>query len=207
MIKTDIEDETVESFGLGRVSELNWKNVLDLYACTECGRCVERCPADRTGKPLSPKEIISHLKHELTGHGDVIISGKDIETIPPLVTPGNDRFSADTIWSCTTCRACEDICPVNISHLDILLETRKHQVLMEASFPHELQDTFNNLENQSNPWGFSADSRGDWCRGMDVPLMTDHPEPDLLYFVGCAGSYDDTGIKISKAIATEKSRR
>ncbi|MCP4021389.1 MAG: (Fe-S)-binding protein [Desulfobacteraceae bacterium] len=202
MVKTDIEDEEVESFGLGRVSEMHWKNVLDLYACTECGRCQERCPADRTGKPLSPKKIISHLKHELIDHGDVIIDGEDVEIIPPLVSPDNEHFNADVIWSCTTCRACEDICPVNIEHLDILLETRKNQVLMEASFPHEMQDTFNNLENQSNPWGFSSDSRGDWCKGMDIPLMTDHPEADLLYFVGCAGSFDDQGIKISKAIAT-----
>jgi len=202
MIKTDIEDEEAESFGLGRVSEMHWKNVLDLYACTECGRCQERCPADRSGKPLSSKNIISHLKHELIDHGDTIIAGEDMESIPPLVSPDNERFNDDVIWSCTTCRACEDICPVNIEHLDILLETRKNQVLMEASFPHEMQDTFNNLENQSNPWGFSADSRGDWCKGMDVPLMTDRPEADLLYFVGCAGSFDDQGIKISKAIAT-----
>ncbi len=200
MIKTDIEDEEAESFGLGKISELNWKNVLDLYSCTECGRCQERCPADRTGKPLSPKEIISHLKHELIDHGDVIINGGETEAIPPLIGQGNEHFNADVIWSCTTCRACEDVCPVNISHLDLLLESRKNQVLMEASFPHEMQDTFNNLENQSNPWGFSNDLRGDWCKGLNVPLMTNHSEPDLLYFVGCAGSFDDNGIKISKAI-------
>jgi len=202
MITTDIEDEEAESFGLGNVGELNWKNVLDLYACTECGRCQERCPADRTGKPLSPKELISHLKHELIDHGDTINNGQGTDALPPLVSPDNHYFNEDTIWSCTTCRACEDICPVNISHLDMLFETRKHQVLMEASFPHEMQDTFNNLENQSNPWGFGADSRGDWCKGMDVPLMTDNPDADLLYFVGCAGSFDDQGIKISKAVAT-----
>ncbi len=202
IVKTDIEDEQADSFGLGRVDELNWKNVLDLYACTECGRCQERCPADRTGKPLSPKALISYLKHELINHGDEILNHESAQALPMLVNPDNAYFSADTVWSCTTCRACEDICPVNISHLDLLFETRKHQVLMEASFPHEMHETFNNFENQSNPWGFSADSRGDWCKGMDVPLMTDRPDAELLFFVGCEGSFDDNGIKISKAITT-----
>ena len=202
MIKTDIEDEEATSFGLGRVSELNWKNVLDLYACTECGRCQERCPANITGKPLSPKELISHLKHELLDHADTIIKGKDLESVPLMIREEESFMQPDTIWSCTTCRACEDICPVNIQHLDIILEARKYQVLMEAKFPPEMQETFANLENQSNPWGFSADTRADWCRDMDVPLMTDNPGADLLYFVGCSGSFDDHGMKISRATAS-----
>ncbi len=201
MIKTDIEDEEATSFGLGRVSELNWKNVLDLYACTECGRCQERCPANITGKTLSPKELISHLKHELLDHADTIIKGKDLESVPLMIREEESFVQPDTIWSCTTCRACEDICPVNIQHLDIILEARKYQVLMEAKFPPEMQETFANLENQSNPWGFSADTRADWCRDMDVPLMTDNPGADLLYFVGCSGSFDDHGMNISRAIA------
>jgi Fe-S oxidoreductase len=201
MIKTDIDDEESESFGLGRVSELNWKNVLDLYACTECGRCQERCPANITGKSLSPKELISHLKHELLDHADTIIKGKDLESVPLMIREEESFMSPSTIWSCTTCRACEDICPVNIQHLDIILEARKYQVLMEAKFPLEMQETFANFENQSNPWGFSADTRADWCKDMDVPLMTDNPDADLLYFVGCSGSFDDHGMNISRAIA------
>ena len=105
------------------------------------------------------------------------------------------------IWSCTTCRACEDICPVNIEQLDFILETRKHQVLMQASFPPEMQATFTNLENQANPWGFSADTRADWSKGMSVPLMCDRPEAEILYFVGCAGAFDDRGKKIAQAMA------
>ncbi|MBW2202502.1 MAG: (Fe-S)-binding protein [Deltaproteobacteria bacterium] len=201
MTKTDIEDEEATSFGLGRVSELNWKNVLDLYACTECGRCQERCPANITGKPLSPKELISHTKHELLDHADTIIKGKDLESVPLMIREEESFMSPSTIWSCTTCRACEDICPVNIQHLDIISEARKYQVLMEAKFPPEMQETFANFENQSNPWGFSADTRADWCRDMDVPLMTDNPGADLLYFVGCSGSFDDHGMNISRAIA------
>jgi len=198
MIKTDIEDENAETFGLGNVADLNWKNVLDLYACTECGRCEEQCPADMTGKPLSPKRLVHDLKLDLFDQSARLLKG-EYASVAPLLRDGSP-LTDDVLWSCTTCRACEEICPVNIQHLDIILEARKHQVLMEANFPPEMQETFNNLENQSNPWGFSSDTRGDWCKDLDVPLMTDHPDADILYYVGCAGSFDDRGIRISKAI-------
>lgn len=199
MIKTDIEDETAESFGLGKVNELNRKNVLDLYACTECGRCEEQCPADRTGKPLSPKKFISDIKHDLFKQKDLLLNNS-YNSIQALVRADGD-ITQDTIWSCTTCRACEEICPVNIQHLDMMLESRKYQVLMDATFPAEMQQTFSNLENQSNPWGFGADARADWSKGLDVPLLTDNPGADILYYVGCAGSFDDRGKKIAQAIA------
>lgn len=199
MPKTDIEDESAETFGLGKVSELNWKNVLNLYACTECGRCEEQCPADRTGKPLSPKKVVHDFKLDLLAQADAILAGKS-DAVHPILREASP-ITADVIWSCTTCRACEDICPVNIEQLDFILETRKHQVLMQASFPPELQETFTNLEHQANPWGFSADTRADWCRGMNVPLMCDRPEAEMLYFVGCAGAFDDRGKKIARAMA------
>ncbi len=199
MIVTDIENEESETFGLGNVSELNWKNVLDLYACTECGRCEEQCPADATGKPLSPKRIIHDSKIDLFAQAKAILS-REFDAVLPLVRE-QSPVTGDVLWSCTTCRACEDICPVNIQHLDIILEARKYQVLMESSFPPEMQETFTNFENQSNPWGFGSDTRADWAKGMDVPLMSDSPEVDLLYFVGCAGSFDDRGKKIAQAMA------
>ena len=199
MLKTDIEDEEAESFGLGKVSELTWKNVLDLYACTECGRCEEQCPADATGKPLSPKRVIHDSKVDLFDQSKAILA-QDYDSVLPLVREGSP-VSGDVLWSCTTCRACEDICPVNIQHLDIILEARKYQVLMESNFPPEMQETFTNLENQSNPWGFGSDTRAHWAKGLDVPLMTDNPEADILYYVGCAGSFDDRGKKIAQALA------
>lgn len=199
MLVTDIENEEAETFGLGKVSELNWKNVLDLYACTECGRCEEQCPADATGKPLSPKRVIHDSKTDLFYQSKAILA-REYDSVLPLVREGSP-VTGDVLWSCTTCRACEDICPVNIQHLDIILEARKYQVLMESSFPPEMQETFTNLENQSNPWGFGSDTRADWARGLDVPLMTDNPEADILYYVGCAGSFDDRGKKIAQAIA------
>ncbi len=197
--KTDIEDEAAETFGLGKVSELNWKNVLNLYACTECGRCEEQCPASQTQKPLSPKKVVHDFKADLLQQADAIMA-QNFEAVESIVREGSP-VNGDVIWSCTTCRACEDICPVNIEQLDFIMETRKQRVLMEADFPPEMQETFTNLENQFNPWGFSSDSRADWCKGMDVPLMADKPEAELLYFVGCSGSFDDRGKKIAQAMA------
>ena len=199
MFKTELEAEGAQTYGLGKVSDLSWKTVLDLYACTECGRCEEQCPASVTGKPLSPKQVVHDAKADLLQQSDAILA-RSFDTVKPFVREGSP-ITADVLWSCTSCRACEEICPVNIQHLDILLEARKHQVLMEASFPPEMQDTFTNLENQSNPWGFGSDTRGDWARDLDVPRLCDRPEAELLFYVGCAGSFDDRGKKISQAMA------
>ena len=194
MAKTDLEDESIESFGLGRIDELNWQNVLNLYACTECGRCEEQCPADMTGKPLSPKAVVVDLKddlfHQFSENGTAF---------EPIIRNGAP-ITEDIIWSCTTCKACESICPLHIQHLDLILEIRKNLVLMESRFPDELQETFANLEHQFNPWGFDAQTRADWCRGLEVPLMSDHPEAPILYFVGCAGAYDERGKAVARAI-------
>ena len=200
IVKTDIEDEEAETFGLGKVSEFNWHNVLNLYACTECGRCEELCPASGTGKPLSPKKIIHDFKVDLLDQSDLLLNDKKHE-IQPILREGSE-VTNDVLWACTTCRSCEDICPVNNEHLDFIFEMRKHQVLMEANFPTEMQETFNNMENQSNPWGFSADSRADWCKDIDVPIMAEKQNAKVLWFVGCAGSFDDRGKKISQATAS-----
>ena len=117
MIVTDIEDENAETFGLAKVTDLNWKNVLDLYACTECGRCEEQCPASGTHKPLSPKAFISDIKHDLFHQADRVLKGHTDEVLP--FVRENAPITGDVLWSCTTCRACEDICPVNIQHLGL----------------------------------------------------------------------------------------
>jgi Fe-S oxidoreductase len=197
--KTDIEDEDAETFGLGKVNEFSWHNVLNLYACTECGRCEELCPAAATGKPLSPKKLIHDLKTDLLGHSRVLLEGLK-DKIQPIVRQ-ESGITDDVLWACTSCRACENICPVCNEHLDFIFEMRKHQVLMEASFPSEMQETFNNLENQSNPWGFASDSRTKWCKDLDIPIMAEKRQAHVLWFVGCAGAFDDRGIKISRAIA------
>lgn len=195
--KTDIEDENAETFGLGFINELNWKQVMDLYACTECGRCEEQCPAARTGKTLSPRKFIHGVKAELFDNADALLSGKN--EFEPLVRE-NGHLIAEQVWDCTTCRACEEVCPVNIQHLDIMFEARKYQVLMEAAFPPELNDTFTNIENQSNPWGFPTASRGDWAKDQDIPHISKAPDAEIVYFAGSALSLDDRGKKVSQAL-------
>jgi Fe-S oxidoreductase len=143
--------------------------------------------------------VVHDAKVDLLRQSDAILK-RSFESVQPLVGEGAP-ITGDVVWSCTTCRACEDICPVNIQHLDLLLEIRKHLVLMEASFPPEMQDMFISLENQSNPWGFGSDTRADWAKGLDIPLLCDRPDAELLFYVGCAGSFDDRGKQVSQATA------
>ncbi len=202
IIKTDLEDENAENFGIGKVSDLNPKHVLDFYACTECGRCEERCPASNTGKPLTPKGLIHDLKVDLLDQSEKLLSkAEEKPEVDPLFRDGSP-VTDDVIWSCTSCRACENICPVDIQHLDLIFEIRKNRVLMEAAFPEEVKPTFDNLENQANPWGLGADTRADWCKDLDVPRMSENSDVDVLYFVGCAGSFDDRGKLVARAIVS-----
>ena len=178
--KSDFEAENPE-FGMATAKDFSWKGVLDLYACTECGRCEEMCPAAMTGKPLSPKRIIHDLKVELLEQRQRIL-GKAEGELPP------------------TCRACEAHCPVAIEQVTPIMEARRHLVQMEAKFPPELQTVFKNLENNFTPWAFPADSRADWCRDLGVKQMAEHPTAEVLYYVGCAGSFDDRAKKVATAI-------
>jgi Fe-S oxidoreductase len=213
IFKTDLEDENAESFGLGKVSELSWKSVLDVYSCTECGRCTDVCPASITGKPLSPKDVIVDVKYDLFNQSESLLfnlanrnkkEGEekvDDKEILPLVREGSG-VTADVLWSCTTCRACVDICPLDIQHLDIIIEARKNLVMMESNFPDELQATFNNFENASNAWGFAPDDRDLWCADLEVKRMADHPETEILYYVGDAGCYDEKGKKVARSVVS-----
>ena len=195
--KTDVEDEDAETFGLGIINEVTWKQCLDLYSCTECGRCAEQCPAAKTGKSLSPREFIHDLRTELFENVDAILRGDAM--LRPIIRE-NGHILPSQRWDCTSCRACEEVCPVNIQHLDFMFELRNHQVLMEAAFPAELGDTFTNLENQSNPWGLPGASRGDWARGLDIPHISECPDAEIVYFAGSALSLEDRGKKVSQAL-------
>lgn len=197
---TNLEDENAVSFGLGKISEISWKNGLDLYACTECGRCEEACPATMTGKPLSPYKLVHDMKVELLRQKDLVIAGKHDEI--PHVVREESGITQDVIWSCTSCRACEEACPVYIEQTNLIFETRKNLVLVESKFPPEMQTVFRNMENNYTPWAFGHDTRADWCRDLDVKQMADHPTAEVLYYVGCAGSFDDRAKKVATAIVS-----
>jgi len=195
--KINFEDESIESFGFSKVTDLSWKDILDLYSCTECGRCNDFCPTATTDKPLRPRELIVDLKEQLFAHGDKIL--QDPSYVPTNLV-GDGAIDPEAIWACTTCRACVEACPVNIEHIDKIIESRRNLVMMEGSMPEELQTTMRNWEVQSNPWGFAQDDRDKWCAELNVPRMSDHPEAEYLFYIGCAGSFNDRNKEISTSM-------
>ena len=198
----DLEDEEAESFGVGRVEELSWKQLLDTYACTECGRCQHYCPAYNTGKPLNPMMIIHKIKDQIRVKGEHSLreGNDDADEVIPMLT--GSVITREELWSCTTCGACVANCPVFIEHVDTIVDMRRYLALTEADMPIEVSRTFRNMENNSNPWGISSSYRSDWADGLDIPLMGDLEEkPDYLFWVGCAGSFDDRQKKVSRAFA------
>ncbi len=206
LTKMDLEDETVETYGVSRIEEYSWKQLLDEYACTECGRCQDNCPANLTDKPLSPSILIHHLKAHLLEKGKVMIhaagDGEAIED--PSGTLGKnlvgDVVQDDEIWACTTCRACMEVCPVFIEHIQKIIDLRRYLVLMESRFPQEVQSVFKNMETNYNPWSMGYATRADWASDLDVQTLADKGSAEYLYWVGCAGSFDDRLMKVSSDI-------
>jgi Fe-S oxidoreductase len=193
-----LDIENSESFGLSKAVDFAWKDSLDAFACMECGRCQDACPAFASGKPLSPKMILYNLERHLLANDSKIISRKPDE-LDPLV-PGT--FTEGEIWTCTTCGACMHVCPVEIEHIPKIVGLRQSQVLMESRFPQELNSFFRNVETNSNPWGIGFAKRGDWMEGLEIPLLRDKPGAEYLFWVGCMGSFDPEGQKTAKAMAT-----
>src|SRR5207302_192897 len=181
-----------------------WKENLDLYACTECGRCQHVCPAWNTGKPLSPKLLIMNLRDNLFAQGPGILEakakGEEYEKVP--LNP--DVVDDEVVWSCVTCGACMQECPVNIEHVDHIVDMRRNLVLAESRFPKEVGTLLRNIENSSNPWGMQQSTRADWADGLDVRVLGegDGAAPEYLYWVGCAASFDDRAKKIARAVAS-----
>lgn len=196
--KLNLEDENAESFGVVKFTDFSAKELLDVMACTECGRCQQECPAYNTGKPLSPKKVVLDIKEHILHDGPALLKNKDAEPAHNLY---GDIIEHDVLWACTSCRACEEICPVEIQPMTKLLKIRQARVLMEGDFPEEAQGALRNIEGQSNPWNLPQSSRGDWAKGLNVPLRSEKPDAEYLWFVGCAGSYDQRYIKVSEALA------
>ena len=195
--KLDLSDEKVESFGIGKINDYTKKDLLDLYACTECGRCQESCPAYFTSKPLSPKEVVQDLKSHLFLEGPALLKDPKAATKTKLFA---DVITNDVLWACTTCRACEEVCPVYISPMTKLIGIRQNRVLMEGDFPEEAQVAMKNLESQSNPWGLPQEDRGKWANGLEVKTLAEKADVEYLYYVGCSGAYDERNIKVTIAV-------
>jgi Fe-S oxidoreductase len=191
-----LDIEHSEIFGVEKAADMTWKDLLDSFACMECGRCQDACPAYASEKPLSPKMIIFNLRKHLLSEGKKYINQKR-DDVPPLM---RGTFTEGEIWTCTTCGACMHVCPVEIEHIPKIIGVRQGEVLMESRFPTELNTFFRNMETNSNPWGIGFSERGAWAEGMEVKKIQDHPETDTLLWVGCAGSFDEEGKKITKSV-------
>ncbi len=191
----DIENSTV--WGANNVTDFQWKTLLDSLSCIECGRCTIQCPANRTGKPLDPKKIMVDIKHAMMDYSKEILKG-DKEVSTKVI--GENYISEEEIWSCTSCAACVEACPVGNNQLDAILEMRRYLVLGESNFPQQLQTAFVNMENNSNPWGIGAHTRADWAEGLGVKTLAEDPDVEVLYWVGCAASFDDRNRKVAKSL-------
>ncbi len=228
----NLEDETVATFGASEPRHFTWKHLLDTTACTECGRCTSQCPAQATGKPLSPMKIVHDLKLALFDSAAEVLAPPPAEALatmgparrlwhtlegdlarraqtffapetgerddpPPLI---GGRTTLEELWACTTCGACVQACPVLIEHVDDIVDMRRNLVLMQASFPEELQQTFTKLENEGNPWGLSAGARGDWMEKDGLRPLAEGETTPLLYWVGCAGACDPRAQRVRQAV-------
>jgi len=226
----DFEEADPESdqFGVAHVEQFTWKGLLDFTTCTECGRCQSQCPAWNTGKPLSPKLLVLSLRDHVYAKAPYLLAGggKDAageekasaeqlanvdvlalaEANRPLVGGADELgvIDPDVLWSCTTCGACVEQCPVDIEHVDHIVDMRRYQVLIESSFPAEAGVMLRNLENKGNPWGAPPNAREDWTKGLDfeVPRVGEVDDFEYLFWVGCAGAFEDRAKKTTRAVAT-----
>ena len=216
----DLEDESLEEYGVSRVEGFTRWQLLDLYACAECGRCQDHCPAWLTGKPLSPKLLMTKLKDHLdevgpelrraavvnrkgdkaeTGGGAAPAASTATAAAGPPSMIG-DVIGEDELWACTTCWSCQEQCPVQNEHVNKVIDMRRALVLDLGEFPQEAQLACRNVEKNGNPWGIGAHTRGDWAKELDVPAFDPDAPPEYLYWVGCAGAFDDRAVKVSEAL-------
>ena len=191
----DFEDDSIDQFGAGQLGHLPQSQILDAYACIQCSRCQDACPAYETGKELSPSALEINKRYFLNSHLDEFING----SIPDAAIT-DILLTDEAAWSCTTCGYCVEVCPVGNEPMLDILRARQDLVMMESKFPQEAMETFDKIENYGNPWGLSPQEREVWMEGKEVPLMREKKEAEVLYWAGCAGAYDNRGKEISQAV-------
>ena len=195
------DEEAMETvrFGAGKLSDFTWKQLLDLDACTRCGRCQDNCPAWLSGKPLSPKFVILDLQRHMHATANAVLEGKEdpyggVAMIGEVITE-------DVLWSCTTCRACEEHCPVSIAHVDTIVDMRRNLVLEQGRMPETAEAALRCLEQRGHPWRGTQETRTSWTEGLNIPHITENPEAEYLFWVGCTGALVDRNIQVTKALA------
>jgi len=199
MLNEEDIDEDV-SFGVSRIEELSWKNLLDGDACIRCGRCQENCPAKLTGKQLNPKQVVQDVKGQMeTVYRLRGKNGGEQEQSDGRPALQREVIKPEVLWACTTCRACEVNCPMGIEHLDVIVPMRQYLTQMESDFPQEVTAVFKGMETNNNPWQIGSNKRFDWAEGLDLKPLAEEPEHEILFYVGCAGSFDDRAIKVTRA--------
>ena len=200
--KAPAEDDVIERFGVLDAEDGTWKNYLDSLSCTECGRCTSVCPANITGKKLSPRKILMDLRARMKEKGPGLVKeGKDFTDGKSLI---RDYISTEELWACTTCNACAQECPININHPNLIVDMRRYLVMEESAAPAELNAVFTNIENNGAPWQFSPEDRMKWANdvNLEVPVLADKiaegKKPEYLFWVGSAGAFDDRYKKVSR---------
>ncbi len=197
-LRFDVPEEEMR-FGAGTVPDLTWKQTLDTFSCTECGRCQDVCPAWTTGKELSPKLLIMALRDQVFEEGPRLIRGEDGFEPSPLVP---NAVTENVVWDCVTCGACVRECPVSIEHVDHIIDLRRHLVMIDSSFPTESEQMLRDVERASNPWGKPQTERADWAAELGVRVLEPgDPAPEVLYWVGCAASFDERARTAAQSTA------
>ena len=193
-----IDFEVTETFGTANIEDFTWKQLLDLDACTKCGRCQDACPAYFSGKALNPKQVIQDLKTYLYGVYPIPLVPKPVASRPDMIT---EVITEEVVWDCTTCRACQQACPIYIEHIDKIVDMRRNLAMERSQLPETAQDALKSLQAREHPWRGTTATRTDWAEGLEVKMLAGDSDIDILYWVGCTAALEDRNMKVSAATA------